>query len=324
MGVEVVKKSKQLHQMISSADKIAIIGHIHPDGDCIGSILAMYNYITENYKGKTVQVYAESFPSSFRFLSGSRKIKHEPLNERYDLAISLDVSSLDRLGQFEDIYNSAISTVCIDHHVSNPGFGDLCYIIGGASSACEVLSDLLDMDKVGEKIANCLYLGMVHDTGVFKYSSTTRKTMELAGLLIEKGVKPDYIIDETFYKKTYKQNKLMSRVVLDSELYDDGRIIIGVATKNMFREYKCTTLDTDGIVEQLRLTDGVEVAIFAYQITRKGYKFSLRSKSVVDVSAIAVSFGGGGHIRAAGFETQDYSGAMKKVIEMAKTAMEQA
>ncbi|MCR5213186.1 MAG: bifunctional oligoribonuclease/PAP phosphatase NrnA [Eubacterium sp.] len=310
--------------MISAADKIAIIGHVRPDGDCIGSTLGMYNYISENFKGKTVQVYVEAFSSSFRFLSGSRKVKHEPLNERYDLAISLDVASLDRLGDFEDIYKTAISTVCIDHHISNPGFGDLSYIVGGASSACEVLCDLIDMDKVSEKTANCIYLGMVHDTGVFKYSCTSRKTMELAGLLLEKGVKSDFIIDETFYKKTYKQNKLMSRVILESQLQEEGKVIIGVADKGMFREYKCTSLDTEGIVEQLRLTDGVEVAIFAYQLSRKQYKFSLRSKSIVDVSEIAVAHGGGGHVRAAGFDSEDFNGDLKRVLEMVRKALEQA
>ncbi len=321
MGVDVVKKSKQLHQMIAAAEKIAIIGHVNPDGDCIGSTLGMYNYITENYKGKTVQVFAQSFHSSFRFLSGSRKIKHEPTNERYDLAISLDVASLDRMGPFLDIFNSAISTVCIDHHISNKGFGDLCYIVGGASSACEIMCDLLDIDKISEKTANCIYLGMVHDTGVFKYESTTRKTMELAGILIDKGARISYIIDETFYKKTYKQNKLMSRVILDSELMCDGSIITGVATRKILKEYKCTPLDADGIVEQLRLTEGVEVAIFAYQLSKDEYKFSMRAKNYVDVSVIATALGGGGHVRAAGFNTNDFEGSMKKVIEMAEAQL---
>lgn len=322
MAGDIIKKSKKLHQMISSANSIAIIGHKHPDGDCIGSNLAMYNYIIDNYKDKKVQVYDESFSASFKFLNGSRKIKHEPNDERYDLAISIDVSDMDRLGKFLDIYKDAISTVCIDHHVSNPGFGDLCYIDGDASSACEAMCDLIDMDKVSEKTANCLYLGMIHDTGVFKYSNTTRKTMELAGLLLEKGVKADVIIDDTFYKKSYKQNMLMARVILESRLHSEGKIISGLITKSMFKEFKCTTMDTDGIVEQLRLTDGVEVAIFSYQLTKKSYKFSLRSKSLVDVSEIACSFGGGGHIRAAGFETEeDYEETLKKVIEMVETQL---
>ena len=319
MSVDIVKKAKKFNQLIDAADTIAIVGHVHPDGDCIGSNLAMYNYITENFKGKTVDVYDEACSTSFKILSGYRKIKHEAGDLRYDLAISIDVSDMDRLGSFKELYTTAISTVCIDHHVSNMGFGDFCYIVPDSSSACEAMCDLLDMDKVSEKTANCLYLGIIHDTGVFKYSSTSKATMELAGLLIEKGAKPDVIIDDTFYKKSYKQNVLMSRVILESELHEGGKIISGHITKELFKECKCTSMDTDGIVEQLRLTDGVEVAVFAYQLTKTSTKFSLRAKSYVDVNAIATTFGGGGHIRAAGFETQmEYDEALAKVIELAK------
>ena len=324
MGEDSRKKSKQFLQMIDAADRIAIIGHVHPDGDCIGSNLGMYNYITENYKGKTVDVYDETFSSVFRILSGHRKVKHEVGDARYDLAISIDVSSKDRLGKFEDIYNSAISTVCIDHHISNTGFGDLCYIVPGASSACEVMCDLIDMDKVSEKTANCIYLGIVHDSGVFKYSCTTRKTMELAGLLIEKGARPEIIIDETFYKKTYKQNQLLARVLTESVLHSEGKVISGNITREIFKEHKCTTIDTEGIVEQLRLTDGVEVAILSYYVNKKLTKFSMRSKTQVDVSAIASEMGGGGHVKAAGFETElPRDEALEKVISLVEKQLEQ-
>ena len=323
MEGDVIKKQKMLFQMISSADSIAIIGHRHPDGDCVGSTLGLYNYINENYKGKNVQVYLEQFSSCFRFLSGTRKVKHEPLDKHYDLAVSIDVSSKDRLGGFEEIYNKSISTVCIDHHVSNKGFGDLCIIDPNASSACEVLCRMLEEDKISDKTASCLYLGIVHDTGVFKYACTGRRTMEIAGMLIEKGAHPELIIDDTFYKKTYKQNQLMSRTVLDSTLYEDGKVIVGIIPKEIFKEYKCTNMDTEGIVEQLRLTDGVEVAVLAYQLTKKSYKFSLRSKFLVDVSEIATSMGGGGHVRAAGFETEmDVNEAIETVISAVKAQLE--
>ena len=306
-----MNKQKQFINMIKSAENIAIVGHIHPDGDCIGSNLAMFNYITENFKGKNVDVYDETCPASFKILPGYRKIKHEDVGKRYDLAISIDVSNVERLGKFQDIFNSAISTICIDHHVSNKGFADFCYIVPDASSACEVMCDLLDMDKISEKTANCLYLGIVHDTGVFKYSATSRKTMELAGFLLEKGAKSEVIIDETFYKKTYKQNLLMARALLEAELMDEGKIIYCYLSKDIFKEYKCTSLDVDGIVEQLRLTDGVEVAILCYQLTKKSYKFSFRSKSYVDVNEIASTFGGGGHIRAAGLTVE---GKLDKIV----------
>ncbi len=317
MAGDIVKKSKKLHQMISSAKKIAILGHIRPDGDCVGSTLAMYNYITENYKDKSVKVYLGEFADSFKILSGSDQIQHEPTNEGHDLAISLDVSSLDRFGEFLDIFNNAISTVCIDHHVSNPGFGDLCYVSAGRSSACETMCDLIDMDKVSLKTAECLYLGIIHDTGVFKYNSTNRLTMEIAGQLLEKGVQADKFIDGTFYKKSYKQNLLMAKVVLESRLHLGGQVISGLITRDMFKELKCTGLDTDGIVEQLRLTEGVEVAIFTYHLSRKTYKYSLRAKSYVDVSKIAQSFGGGGHVMAAGFESSEkYEKVLEKIVAM--------
>ena len=184
------------------------------------------------------------------------------------------------------------------------------------------MCDLIDMDKVSQKTAECLYLGMVHDTGVFKYSNTNRLTMEIAGILLEKGVKADVIIDGTFYKKSYQQNKLMAKVVLESKLHSDGKIISGIITRDLFKELKCSSLDTDGIVEQLRLTEGVEVAIFTYHLARKNYKYSLRAKSFVDVSKIASSFGGGGHVMAAGFESSEkYESVLAKIIAMVEEQM---
>ena len=319
MAGDITKKQKQLFAMVQAANSIAILGHIHPDGDCVGATLGLYNYLSENYKGKTIQVYMEGFAPCFKFLSGTRKVKHEALESHYDLAISVDVADKKRLGKFEEIFNNAISAACIDHHVSNKGFGDFCYVDATASSACEVLCDLMDEDKISEKTANCLFTGIVHDTGVFKYTNTSRKTMVIAGMLIEKGAKADSIIDDTFYKKTFKQNQLMARVVMDATLYEGGKIIVGIASKDTFKEFKCTTMDTEGIVEQLRLTDGVEVAAFAYQLNKSTYKFSLRAKHYADVNKIAQKFGGGGHIKAAGFETEeDIEKAVEKFLKEVK------
>lgn len=320
MQSDVKEKSRRFLKLIEAADTISILGHMRPDGDCIGSLLSLYNYITENYKGKTVHVYADKFSNDFKFLNGAKKIKHSLKDKfHYDLSISVDSSDTDRHGDFAEVFSTAITTVCLDHHVSNTGFGDYCYVDADASSCCEVITDMLDMDKISKNTAECLYLGMVHDTGVFKYSSTRRKTMEAAGRLIEKGVDTAYIIDETFYKKSYKQNLLMARCILESNLHFEGKVISGFISKEMFKEFGCTTMDTEGIVEQLRLTEGVEVAVFVYQLTKKTYKFSLRAKNYVDVSTIATSFGGGGHIRAAGFETDmPLEEAMEKVLELVK------
>jgi phosphoesterase RecJ-like protein len=317
MVTDIREKSKKLHKLIAAADSIAILGHIRPDGDCIGSILGIYNYINDNYKNKTVDAYAETYSTNFKILSGARKIKHEPADICYDLAISVDASDTERHGKFGTVFSNAITTFTIDHHVSNQGFGDICCIDPDSSSACELICELLDMEKLSQSAAECLYLGMVHDTGVFKYSSTSERTMEIAGKLIALGARPNVIIDETFYKKSYKQNLLMAKTVLESTLYLDGKAISGYISKATFKQFKANTTDTEGIVEQLRLTEGVEVAVFIYQLTRKSFKFSLRSKEYVDVSEIATKFGGGGHVHAAGFETEgNVDDILGKVLTM--------
>ena len=198
-------------------------------------------------------------------------------------------------------FNNASKTVCIDHHVSNTGFTDLSKIEPQASSACEVLYGTMDADKISRNVAECIYTGIIHDTGVFKYSCTSKKTMEIAGEMMEKGIDYSDIIDNTFYKKTYVQNQILGRALLESVLFYDGKCIFTTVTIDEMEFYGVTGRELGGIVEQLRLTDGVEVAIFLYQTGEEEYKVSLRSKKKIDVAAIATQFGGGGHVRAAGY-----------------------
>lgn len=188
----------------------------------------------------------------------------------------------------------------MDHHISNQGFGDLKIIDADASSTCEILCDIFDEKKISFDTAQCLYLGIVHDTGVFKHSNTTRKVMEIAGRLIEKGVRPDFIIDETFYKKTYIQNQILGRALMESILLLDGKIIFSVIKQKDMKFYGIESDDLDGIIDQLRVTEGVECALFLYEKAEGQFKVSLRSNGKVDVRKIAENFGGGGHIKAAG------------------------
>ena len=288
---------------IEKADTIVILGHTRPDGDCVGSCLGLYNYITDNYSNKNVDIYLDVFKSEFMFLRGAKQVLHEKKDKIYDLCISLDSAELDRHGEFVTYYHSAKRRICVDHHISNQGFGDLCYLKTECSSAAEAIFTLLDEALISSYCAECLYLGIVHDTGVFKYSNTTRQTMEIAGRLIEKGVRNAYIIDGTFYKKTFKQNKMLAKALDASYLKLDGKVIVSCLTKDVFDENQATNLDTDGIVDALRITDGVECALWMYEYPNKGtFKCSLRSNDIVDVNSIAGAFGGGGHVRAAGCE----------------------
>ena len=285
---------------IENADSIAITGHINPDGDCIGSTLGMYNYITNNYPGKKVQVYLQEFPDVFMFLNGASEVKHETDDEIYDLFMSLDCGDPDRFTPFAQYFETAKRTLCIDHHISNKGFGDVCYVEPQACSAAEAIFKLLDEDKINQPCAEALYMGIVHDTGVFKHSNTTRSAMTIAGILIEKGARPNFVIDETFYKKTLTQNKLLGYALLGMKQFANGKIAHTLLTFEDFEKFGASKMDTDGIVDQLRLTSGTEVAFFMYQSGENEYKISLRANNIVNVSEIACSHGGGGHVKAAG------------------------
>lgn len=290
-----------LSDILKDVKSVGITGHIRPDGDCTGSVLALYNYIVENMPETDVDLYLEQPSSEFYYLKNIDKIKNTPEDKKYDVFFVLDCSSLDRIEPFISCFNNASKTVCIDHHVSNTGFTDLSKIEPQASSACEVLYGTMDADKISRDVAECIYTGIIHDTGVFKYSCTSKKTMEIAGEMMEKGIDYSDIIDNTFYKKTYVQNQILGRALLESVLFYDGKCIFTTVTMDEMEFYGVTGRELGGIVEQLRLTDGVEVAIFLYQTGEEEYKVSLRSKKKIDVAAIATQFGGGGHVRAAGY-----------------------
>lgn len=290
----------KLETMIDQAGKIVILGHMNPDGDCVGSCLAVYNYIKEWDSTKAVTVRLERAPSKFSYLSGFDAIETEAGEEAYDLCICLDSSDEERLGDFKSCFDRSAKTICIDHHITNRGYAQENVIDGHASSACEVVYGQLDESRISKHVAECIYTGIIYDTGVFKYSNTSRKTMEIAGKMMEKGIDFGTIIDGSFYKKTYMQSQILGRALLESITFLDSRCIFSVVRKKDMDFYGVDKSDLDGIVDQLRVIDGIECAIFLYETGIHQFKVSLRSNSIVDVSRIAAYFGGGGHVRAAG------------------------
>lgn len=303
---------KSLDELFQGVKTVAIAGHVRPDGDCVGSCLATYNYITTYYPQIEVSLYLQPIPNIFKFMKNSDKIISDCTADiSYNLFIAQDCGDLGRLGDAAKYFEHAKKTACIDHHISNLGFAQVNHIRGDVSSACEVLYGLLDPEKVNCTIAKPVYTGMVHDTGVFQYSSTSPETMRIAGELMKTGFDFSKIIDESFYQKTYVQNQVMGRVLAESIMLLDGKCIIGYLKKKDLEFYGVDGKDLDGIVSQLRLTQGVEVAMFIYELETQSFKVSLRSNGKVDVSKIAVYFGGGGHKRAAGCDLQ---GSMYDVI----------
>ena len=303
---------ERIEEILDGVKTMGIGGHVRPDGDCVGSCMALYLYIKKWYPEIKADIYLEKPKPVFGHIACMDEVHYEAGEPReYDLFVTCDVSAPDRLAVASDYFASAKKTVCIDHHVSNPGFADVNHVHGEISSASEVLYKLLDKEKIDLDIATAIYTGMIHDTGVFQYSSTSPDTMRIAGDLMEKGVDFSNIIDESFYQKSYIQNQVMGRVLAESILLQGGKCVVGYLKKREMDFYSVEGKDLEGIVSQLRLTAGVEVAIFIYEMQTQFFKVSLRSNGKVDVSKIAVFFGGGGHVRAAGCDMQ---GSMYDVI----------
>lgn len=291
-----------LSDALKDKKTVVILGHVNPDGDCIGSCLGLSNYLKENHGDIEVSVYLETLPYKFDYLKGYGDVIHEyDPGKQFDLCITLDVSDVPRLGGFAGYLENAGDSLCIDHHITNQGLAAANVIESTASSTCEVLFGLMEEEKISLPVAECLYTGIIHDTGVFKHSNTSRKTMEIAGRLIERGVDFSRIIDDSFFKKSFGQNQLLGRALMESTLLMDGRCIYSVVTRQEMDFYGVTSKSVDGIIDQLRITEGVECAIFLYETGNPAeYKVSMRSNNDLNVSRVASVFGGGGHVKAAG------------------------
>lgn len=288
---------KELKETVS----IGVAGHIRPDGDCVGSATAIYGYLKKLFPDKKIDLYLESFNLAFGFLYGAEEARQDIGPDiSYDAFVVVDCADESRIGVAHDAFWRAEKKIVIDHHISNNGYGDISCVDETASSTCEMIFRLIAPEKLDMQIAEALYLGMIHDTGIFQYSNTSAATLSAAAVLVSTGIDTARIIDETFYQKTYAQNLLLGRVLLASQLLLEGRCILSAVSQEEMEAYGVSARDFDGVVSQLRVTKGVEVAVLMYEVEPGNYKVSFRSNRSADVNKIASAFGGGGHIKAAG------------------------
>lgn len=289
-----------LRKECENAKRIGISGHIRPDGDCVGAVLSLQQYLRKLMPEADVTVYLEQPADIFREMKGFAEICTDfPEQEPFDVYFALDCGA-ERLGGAEKYFRAAGKRINIDHHVSNPGTGDVNYIMPQVGSTCELLYDLFDPALFDRELAMSLYIGIIHDTGVFQYSNTTPETLKKGAVLISYGFDFPRLIQETFYQKTYVQSQIMGRALMESIRFLDGRCIVSVVDKKTMDFYEVDSKDMDGIVSQLRNIRGVDCAIFMYQTGVLEYKVSLRTDEKVDAARLAERFGGGGHARAAG------------------------
>jgi phosphoesterase RecJ-like protein len=290
---------------LKAVKSAVIVGHIRPDGDCVGSCMGLYLYIKKYFpQVEKLDIRLEPFSPAFAFLQDIDQVKHTFEDETYDLLICLDAGDEGRLGEAVKYLKTAGRSLCIDHHISNPGYADENDIDPQASSASELVCRLLDPEKITKEMAEALYMGIINDTGVFQYSCTSPKTMEMAAMLMGKGINFTKIVEKTFFEKTYLQNQILGRALMESMLLLDKRCIVSCIHKRDMDFYHVTPMDFEGIVSQLRNTAGVDVAIFLYESGIQEFRVSMRSSEIIDVQAVASYFGGGGHKRAAGCTMQ--------------------
>ena len=282
------------------AKRIGIAGHIRPDGDCLGACLGLWQYLKKCLPEAETKVFLEKPADIFKEIKGFGEIDSDfPEESPFDVFFVLDTST-DRLGGAEKYFKAAAKTINIDHHVSNQGGGQINVIRPQVGSTCELIYDLIDLEQLDKDMAEALYVGIIHDTGVFQYSNTTPETLKKGAKLISYGFDFPNLILETFYQKTYVQAQVMGRALMESIRFLGGRCIVSSIDKKTMDFYNVGPKDLDGIVNQLRNIEGIDCAIFMYETGVLEYKVSMRSSEKVNVAEVAAYFGGGGHQKAAG------------------------
>lgn len=288
-----------IKEEIQKASKIVILTHESPDGDAIGSSLAVYNALKQ--LNKNVDVVIPEHPETFDFLTGADEIKKETDVEQYDLAISLDASDMKRLNGFAKYFEEAKVTINIDHHGSNTMFADYNFVNIDAPACCQILILVLEFLGVNitKEIGTCLLTGIITDTGGFKYQGTSKETFEFTSWLLSIGVNVSDVYRRVLEIRTKGNFALMKLAIDRLELLEDGKIAFTYITKEDEEKVGAKNGDHDGLVDIGRTIEEVEVSILLREADGF-FKGSLRSNEYVNVSDVCMMFGGGGHIRAAG------------------------
>jgi phosphoesterase RecJ-like protein len=288
---------------INRANRIVILSHVRPDCDAIGSQLALL--LSLQQLGKEVKAWNEDgLPESYRFLEKSNLIQQPPGEpEEFDLAIALDTASQQRLGTTLHAIRRANQWINIDHHVSNPGYGDLVYIDTVAPATGQIVYEFIRIEKLpfSRAAADALYAAISTDTGSFRYSNTTARTFEIAGELIRSGANAATIANKLYESYPKRRVQLLGQLLPQASFDLDDQVASMSLTNELKERLQIQPDDIDGLIDYVRAVDTVVVAVFFEELADGKIRLSMRSKDDrVDVNKICGEFGGGGHPRAAG------------------------
>jgi bifunctional oligoribonuclease and PAP phosphatase NrnA len=299
-------------QAIREHDRFLITTHENPDGDALGSILAMKLALDALGKDGIMYLYGQvPLPAEYGFMQLDELQRELPSDADERVLLALDAANESRLGRdYEQLLENAPLVVDVDHHHDNTRYGDVNVIIGDASSTGEIVRDLLrllDVDLTPE-IAEALYIALVTDTGRFQYTNTTPRALRLAAELVEAGANLHRVFRGVYESVEFAKLKLLARALERAEIYDGGRLVISFLLREDFLEVGAVEPYSEGIIDYLRAVEGSDMAVLIREPPTRGgpkHRVSLRSRSdELDVSVIARKSAGGGHRQAAGFSSE--------------------
>ncbi|MDK2820563.1 MAG: bifunctional oligoribonuclease and phosphatase NrnA [Clostridia bacterium] len=305
-------------EALAAADDITIASHVIPDGDCLGSMLALAISLEELGK-KVVVVNADSVPDMLKFLPSQEKITlPEKVTNVSPLLVMVDCTDLERAGETVSQWKPKVKQIInIDHHVSNSYFGHLNLVDSKAAATAEIIYSLLLKipATITPEVATCLYTGLATDTGSFQYENCTAKTLRLAANLMEQGADIPLIREYLWERKPLSSIKLLTHALPTLTLSHDGKVAWMSVTQEVLDKIGSLLQHTEGLVNYPRSIEGVEVGLLFRELPDNQIKVSFRSKKNVDVDKVAAQFGGGGHKRAAGCTIKgDLETVIKKVV----------
>lgn len=293
---------------IKAARTIGVVGHVGPDGDALGSMIGLALAATEN--GKTAFAsFSEPFvvPDEMSYLDTSVLVAPSEFPTDLDLAIAVDTSVRSRVGSLAGAMEKATTLAVIDHHISNGDWGEVVAIDPTAAATTELVYRILKELgwAISTPVAIALYTGLVTDTGRFQYSSTSPGTHEIAADLLACGVEPDIIGQKLFEEAPFGYYAVAAAVLGRSVLDADHEFVWSMMTMADLQEAGLAYHEVDGLIDLVRMARGTQVACLLKESKPGVFKGSLRSRGIIDVSAISRSFGGGGHHNASGFTSTD-------------------
>ncbi len=314
----------EVTDLIEKHQSFAITSHIRPDGDGLGSSLAL-NWILRSLNKESEVVIRDAVPHAYLKLPGADEVRVAPdLSRNYDAAFVIECSDVTRPGlpSLKDQF-----VVNIDHHTTTELFGNLNWIDSTAAAVGEMIYNLAKAMgvKITPELASCIYAALLTDTGSFHFSNTTERTFKIASELVRCGAQPAKLSQAIFYQYPYAKIKLTGAVLSTLQCDDSGKIAWIQMTHAALEESGATEEDTDGIITYPLTIGDVEAAAFFRELPHSTYRVSLRSKNRVNVAQVAEQFGGGGHKNAAGFTLAgSYDELRREVLTKLKDAVTNA